>query len=237
MTLKEQHDKLLEEKPEGAVHDTEGCPFCNDSNNEDSNGGGADMKTYTEDEFNAAVAAAIAAETAKVETKLADIQTKLDAANADHAQAAATATIEDLQDKLDKADLKATAAEEQLTNLMTYLKAEDEAKVEAAAREARKDARLAAVKEVAHFSDERIAERTERWVAMSDEDFDAMIEDYKETAAASAAALTETALESGTKVPAETALNNVRDDKATVSTASSVFSARNAGIDIRQLNI
>jgi hypothetical protein len=232
MTLKEQHDKLLSEKPEDAVHDSEGCPFCNPELPKDSIGGG-DMKTYTEEEFTAAVQEAVAPLQAAADAKVSELETKLDAQSATHAKEEAEGQIAEVQAELDKAEIRVADATKRYDDLVAFLDAAVAEQAEVAARESRKDERIAAVKEVTALSDEKIAERLDRWIAMSDEAFGEMLEDWKMIPAPSVAA--EEANEEIT-APVETAMSNIREEASSnKSVAADVFAARNAGLDIRNL--
>lgn len=195
---------------------------------------GGDMdKTYTEDELQAAVAAAVKplqaqfdelkaqADADAVATKITDLETA-------HAEA-----IAQLQQKLDEAIIGETAAKAESDKFVAWLKGEKEAAEEAAIREARTDERISKVKEVANFSDEFVAENTERWVAMADEDFDAVVEGYK---AAIAAAGKASPKKEEKKVDLSTAMSG---ERSTASATDSMDSVRNVlnmrrqGIDPR----
>lgn len=242
MTIKELHDKLLAEKPEDAIHDAEVCPICNPNLHpsteleslddvEDSSIGGGDMKTYTEEEFTAAVQEAVAPLQAEAAGKVADLEAELEALKADKAKSEVDGQIAEVQAELDKAEIRVADAEARYDAIVAYLEAAVAEKAEAEAREARKDARIAAVKEVTALSDEVIEARLERWIAMSDEQFEEMIEDWKMIPTASHASE-----ETGTKVPVETAMSNLREtENASESLGSTVIGARNRGIDVRYL--
>lgn len=227
MTLKEQHDKLLEEMPEGASHDADGCPICNPEN--DDSFGGGDMKTYTEEEFTAAVQEAVAPLQAAAEARVAELEAQVTAMRASAEHEEAKGQIAEVQAELDKAELRVSAAEQKYADLVAALEEAAAAEAEATARSERQTERLEAVKANASFSDEYVSNNIDRWVAMSDEDFAALIEDWKAVSAASSDAEPSLALR-------DTAMSNLRDDKPTRSVASDVFGARNKGIDIRTLS-
>jgi hypothetical protein len=229
MNLKDLHDKWLTEKPEGAEHDEVGCPHCNPDLLNDSSTGGGDMKTYTEEEFNAAVQEAVAALQADADSKIADLEAKLqsmtDAAN----EAEVLGEVAKVQAELDKAEIRVAEAEKRYNDFVAYLQAEADAAAEAASIAEKRESRRAAMSEHTSLSDEKIEERLDLWVAMADEVFEAHLEDLKAVSAASR----ET--EEETPQIRETAMSNVRESDSVHSAAADVFGARNAGINIRTI--
>lgn len=222
--IQEAHDLFLAEMPADATHDAATCAICATSPLE-----GAPVKSYTEDELRAAV-----------EAGTADLRTELDGLRASAAEqetVAQTATriaeekapleakITELQTALDAAVLEA-AAEKARADAFD---AEKAAAAEAATLEARKDERLAKVKEVANFPDEYLTANADRFVAMSDEDFEARLEDYRQIAAKA----------TGTEgIPGTTALLATRETAAgskSTSAVSDLFAMRRQGIDPRTL--
>lgn len=229
MNLKDLHDKWLAEKPEGATHDAVGCPHCNPDLSTNSDGGG-DMKTFTEDEYNEGVQAAVANLKSEADTKIADLESRITALTEAASNAEEQSEIAKVQTELDKAEIRVADAEKRYTDVVAYLQAEADAAAEAVEREEKRDARRSAMKEHTSLSDEKIEERLDLWVAMADEAFEAHLEDLK---ALSAASREDAGANTGSR---ETAMSNVRDDKSSKSSASiDVFSARNAGIDIRNI--
>lgn len=182
--LNDLHDLLLELKPEGSSHDEATCDFCLGVVNEvasastDSSGGSVSEKTYTEAEFNA-----LAGEVADLKGKLVELSAAAEASNVDARIAAAKAEVEaqvaDLQSKLDAAVLEAEAVKTEKEAIVAFLEGEKTAAEEAAALLARKDERLAKVKEAASFPETYLAENADRFAAMSDEAFEAALEDWK----------------------------------------------------------
>jgi len=231
MTLKEQHDKLLAEKPEGAVHDADGCPICNPNLELDSDGGGDMSKTYTEEEFTAAVQEAVAPIATEAEAKVAELQAEINGLKATIAQTEVAGHVAELQAELDKAEIRVAEAQAKYDELVAYLGAEAAAAEETARREALRDSRRAAVREASRLTDDYIESRLDSWVDLDEAAFESMLEDWKSVASASS----ETASENNELVR-ETAMSNVRDDshEAGVSVAD-LFNARNHGIDIRYL--
>lgn len=229
MELKELHDKWLSEMPEGATHDEVGCPHCNpDITNENSTGGG-DMKTYTEEEFTAAVQEAVAPLQAAAEAKIAELEAKLQSAADAADEAEEKGEIAKVQAELDKAEVRVAEAEKRYNDLVAYLQAEVDAAAEAAAIEARREARRAAIKDSTSLSDEKIEERLDIWVALEDEAFEAHLEVLKDLSSASQP-------ESESTQVRETAMSNVRDSSNDSKSAGAVvFGARAAGVDVRTI--
>ena len=240
-SLKEEHDQLLAEKPEGAEHDTDTCVFCNEHTNTastDETQQGGDMKTYTEEDLNAAVNEAVApilAELTKIkeERNLDETEEKIAAAKAE-VEAEAQAKIVELegqlaalQTQLDATELRANDSEAASANLLAWLESEAQAAEEAALTESRKEARVQAVSEVATFTEDQIASKVDRWVAMDDEAFEAYLEDIK------AVAVPATAAHVLTEVPAETAMNHSTRAKASNSAVGDLFELMKQGIDPR----
>lgn len=194
---------------------------------------GGDMdKTYTEEDLQAAVAAAVKplqaqfdelkaqADADAVTTQIADLET------------AHAAAIAELQQKLDESVIAATAATEDRDKFVAWLEGEKTAAEEAALRTARTDERVSKIKEVANFSDEFVAENTERWVAMADEDFDVVVEGYK----AAIAAATKSGKPETKEVDLSTGMSGERDTasaKNGMSNVRSVLNMRRQGIDPR----
>jgi hypothetical protein len=237
MILKEYHDLLLNEKPETADHVAEDCPFCNENansiNHNDYSIGGGDMKTYTEDEFTAAVTEAVAPLQAAAETKVAELQSEIEELRTSQARTELEGQIADLQANLDKAEIRVAAAEAKYDELVAYLDAEAAAVEQAALVQARREARREAVKTAAPFADEYIDANLDRWVAMEDDAFEAVIEDWK--AVASTARSEEDENGEAEAIP-ETAMSNVRNaHTVNGSVAADVFGARNRGVDVRYL--
>jgi hypothetical protein len=234
MTLKEQHDQLLLEKPEEANHDAEGCPFCNlelNINNDNSIGGG-DMKTYTEEDFTSAVQEAVAPLQAAADARVSELQLEIEELRTTQAQSEIDGQVAEVQADLDKAEVRVAEAERKYDDLVAYLIAEATAVTEAANLEALRETRREAVKQATALSDEVIDQRLDRWVAMDDDSFEAVLEDWKALSAASRE--TEEASEAS-EIPRETAMSNIREHSTSGSVASEVFGARNAGVDVRYL--
>lgn len=213
--LKALHDRMLSEQPEGATHVASECGFCTPELREAASttltGGSVSEKTYSETEYNE-----LASQVEALKAQVAELTATAGEAEVDAKVSAATAELEqqvaDLQAKLDTSAAEAATAKKQHDDLLAYLEAEETAKAEAAAREARKAQRIEAVKEAAPFSDEYIAENADRWAGFSDEEFAAAIEDWKTVAAKAAASVVDKADEDTDPViPAETAMKASAD--------------------------
>lgn len=214
--LLKEHEELLKNIPDGVAHDTANCPLCaiegepSGANEIDDPEGGDMSKTYTEEEFNNAVAAAIEPLQSELNAvKASQTEQEIEARIAEAVSAVETEKAE-LQKSLDTALVEAEQSKAALADLTAYLEAEVEAAQEAAAYEARKEERLAQVKEVASFTDEHLEANADRWTKMSDEDFEAIISDWKEVAAAASKPVGE---QEENRIPAVTAMVASRSDK------------------------
>ena len=230
--LKTEHDELLAKMPEGASHpDVENCIWCNPNFNQTP---GGDMKTYSEDEVVAAVAAAVTEAVTPLKAELDTLRGEKSQEEVEAKIAAAKAEVEaeltKVQNDLDAAEAAKAAAEEALKNLTDYLEAEAQAVAEAAALEERKTTRREAVKSVASFTDEQLDAKLDRWVAMDDEAFETFVESLKEIASAIPAA--------GSTLPTAVPLSTAMDHTRTPGTTSAVgdlFGLMRDGVDPRTL--
>lgn len=153
----------------------------------------------------------------------------LEALKAEHVEA-----LSEFEKKVDVLDLAKTAAEEakalaekELEDAKAYLTAKAEEAAEAEATEARKGERVEAVKAAVDFSEERLAENADRWAAMGDDEFAALLGDYKDMKPKTAPA-------SGP--PATTQLvPGAPETENASSNLSAVSQLRAAGIDPTQL--
>jgi hypothetical protein len=176
-SLKALHDRLMKEKPEGAVHEPDSCPFCA---MEDAADGG-DM-TYTEDELKAKVDEAVKAAVDERDARIAELSaaqlTSETARAVADAVAAKDTELADLRGELDKAVLEGANAKAERDTLVAWLEGEKTAAEQREAAAARKDTRLAKLKEVAHFPDDYLEQNADRFAAMSDEEFDSRCAEY-----------------------------------------------------------
>lgn len=198
---------------------------------------GGDMdKTYTEDEFNAKLTEL---ETLRAELDTLKAQADADAVDAQITELKAAHVVEvaEIQQKLDEAVIAANVATEERDKFVAWLEGEVAAKAEADLRASRTEERVNQVKEVANFSDEFVAENTERWVAMSDEDFEATVSGFK---AAFEAAKASSKSSKKEEVNLATAMSGERDtanqnSEDRMGNVRSVLSMRQQGIDPRTL--
>lgn len=220
MDKKQLHDLLMAQKPDGAVHET--CELCHQSNvNGKPEGGTHVSKTYTEDELQAAVDKA----TAGLAAQVAQLQSAFQESEVDAAvsaiKAEAEAKIEALQSTLDDAVLVAEAARNELATFKAELEELAAAESAAAETEARRDQRLARIREVASFPEEHLTANADRYAAMSDEDFETRIAEW--------AALGPKA-EGSTSIPRHTALTARSEDNQTSKGMDAVRGLMRAGL-------
>jgi uncharacterized coiled-coil protein SlyX len=208
--LRAIHDRLLEVMPDGAEHEAGNCPMCMEAaEDHDRTSGGVMPETFTQDELDAAVAAASASlQQRLVELEAQVQQTEVGKAVTDAVSAKET-QIGELQTQLDAAVVGRTSAESKLVETEQYWKDAIAAHVEAERFAACRDDRAAKAKDLGVFSEDYIAGNADRFAAMSDDDFNARIEEWRliatknETAGLTAGAST---------IPAQTALVASRAD-------------------------
>jgi hypothetical protein len=205
--LKALHDRMMAEKPEGVPHPAD-CPLCamGEINHNEIPEGGS-MSEFTKEQVDAAVAEAVEAATASLKTKLAELESAAQETEVGKAVAEATGPlndqIADLQAKLDAEVLARTTAEEAKTEVEEFWTKAIADKEEADAVAARKDERLTKLKEVApEGAHAYLDENADRFAAMSDEDFDARIEEYRTITAKA---------DPGSEIPTTTALTAARE--------------------------
>lgn len=242
---KAMHDALLAEKPDDATHDPSECAICvmTDADVPEPTGDtGGNMPTYTEEDLKAAVDAAVRTAVPELEDLRAKVR-DFEAADAaseteqqlEELRQAHEAEKSEIQAKLDEAVLQATTEKERADGIVTWLE-EEGAKAEAEATiAARKDERLAAVREAANFPDEYLESNAERWAAMSDEDFEARLGEYKVISGKSGGDG-----KGGDTLPTHTALHASRDERTTTTTTRApavkeLFALRRSGVDVRKI--
>jgi hypothetical protein len=216
-SLKGLHDRLLAEKPDGAQHDPTSCPLCA---MDEGGQAGDDMKTYSEEEFTAAVEAATADVRKSLDDRIAELEASAQTTEVEQAKAALRASYEprlaELQRQLDSAVLEAANAGAERDAIKTWLEDEAVAAKEAETAEARKDQRLAKVREVANFPQEYLDGQADRIAAMSDEDFEAACESWAALSAHKANG------KGDDTIPDKTALHAARDGATTTTVGSAV---------------
>lgn len=159
MSEKELHDLLLKEKPEGAQHDSDKCPIClvREASQEEK-----EVAEITQEQHEALLDTAV--EKAKTE-----VRTSVDA------------EILSLNEQLAQAKEDIESKDETIAELQARIDAREESdRLSALAEERVELIRAADV----NFSDEQIEARKESWASMAEEDFTALLEDYKAVATA-----------------------------------------------------
>lgn len=247
-TIKELHDALLESIPDGETHDQEHCSICNGneqatiySNNTNNTTRGGDKMTYDEEDFIAAVREAVAPVKATADERIDtltrendSLKAQLEEVHSTQAEQETAGQIAEMQSKLDEAELRASAAEENLSNMVAYLESVTAEKEAVEALEARKSEVRELIRDAAGFRDEYIEENLDRWASMSEELFEATLNDYR----AARTPATEATSDTPTGALAETAISTVREEKVDKpSNAATVFGARSMGIDVRKFPI
>ncbi len=205
--LKELHDQMIAEMPASASHEAADCPICTPQISDTT--GGTMSDTFTKDEVEARVAAAVAEAVTPLRTELDTFRTGEEAAaveaRIEEARAEAEEKVNALQAELDAKAIELEAKTQELAELVTLLEAEEARVTEEAAAAARIEERTAAVNEVGAFSEEYVQENAARWASMDDEAFEVALEDYKVLAEKAAAT-------GGSKIPVKTAMTAARDD-------------------------
>lgn len=238
MDPKGLHDRLLEQMPDGATHNSATCPLCSESldngGNPSGSKGGASVNTYTEEDLKAAVDKAVAEATAATTAKVQELE---GAAQQSEVEAKVTAVkaeadefLAAVQKQLDEKVLEAKAAQDELTAIKAWLDDEKAKQDRESDQAARRDERVAKVKEVASFPDDYVTANADRWSAMDDEAFQTYLEDIKVVASKT----------EGTTVPAKTAMTAAREnsgggDGKVGSVLREVLDLRQAGVDPRRL--
>jgi DNA repair exonuclease SbcCD ATPase subunit len=244
--LKKLHDEHLANKPDSMSDEDyasiidehkETCPFCNEkliAQNDPEEGG--DMDTFTQEELDAAVSAAVAPIQAELqEIKDSAAESEVDTRVAE-AKAEADERVAELQGQLEAAVLEAQAAKTELAELHTFLESEKEATELAELYEAIKADRKAKIAEVASFPEDFLEANLDRWCAEDEDAFAARLEEWKVTSkkeetVADEANLSDEALRS-------TAMQSVRPvqtDAKIKGDLANLFAAGTAGYDIKKL--
>jgi hypothetical protein len=172
--LRVLHDRLLAERPDGAAHDEDACPLCG----ADDNTKGGWMATFSEDELQAAIDAAVAEATAPLTSRIAELENSAQQSELEQVKSEMEARIAELETKLDAAVLEATTAKDETATLQQAWDDEKAAAEEAVAVAARREERIQKVKELASFPAEYLEQNGDRFAAMSEEDFNARLEEW-----------------------------------------------------------
>ena len=246
--LKRLHDEHLANKPDSMPDEEyasiidehkETCPFCNDkiiAQNDPEEGG--DMDTFTQEELDAAVSAAVTPIQTELQTlKDSAAESEVDTRVAE-AKAEADERVAELQTQLEAAVLEAESIKTELSELTAFLESEKESAELAELYEAIKADRKAKIAEVANFPEDFLEANLDRWCAEDDESFAARLEEWKissakkdETEEIDDANLTDEAIRS-------TAMQTVRPvqtDAKIKGDLANLFAAGAAGFDIKKL--
>lgn len=205
--LKTLHDLVLAQMPDG-THDREQCPICAEevTTNHDTTPGGSMPETFTQDDIDAAIAAA----TSSLQQRLGELEAQVQDSEIGKAIASATAekeaAIAELQSKLDDAEAAKTAAENKLVETEQYWANAISEQEAAAAFAARKEERTAQAREAGVFSDDYITANSDRFAAYNDDDWKERLDEWALITAQ--AGQTKASANSGT--PATTALRASR---------------------------
>lgn len=205
--LKVLHDQLLAQQPADATHDPENCPLCAQENPDDQaqTPGGSMQDVFTQDDLDAAIAAA----SADLTERLRELEGQVQETEVGKAVAAAIApkdaSITELQNKLDAAEAARTAAESKLTETQQFWSDAIAQHEQAAALAARRDARVTAATEAGVFSEQYITDNADRFAAMDDADFADRLEEWRLIAG-------DTKTDAN-KIPAATALHASRAEE------------------------
>jgi hypothetical protein len=159
MSEKELHDLLLAEKPEGAHHNEDKCPIClvREEASQEEN-----VAEITQEQHQALIDAAV--EKAK-----------------DEAVAASDAEILSLGEQLAAAKEESESQNVKVTELEALIAERDESdRLDELADERAELVRAAEI----NFSDEQIEARKLSWAKKDEEEFNALVEDYKAVATA-----------------------------------------------------
>ena len=200
------------------------------SNTDETSEGGDSMSTFTQEQVDATVTEAIVLKDQEIQA----LQTQIDDSTVSNEVAAATeplnAEIADLMSKLDEKVIELEAAKLQYSDLVEYLEAEVAAATAAEELAALKAARIDAVQNVASFPADHVESSSDRWAAMADENFNAMLADY---AAVAEKASTPSAEDKGDKsiVPETSALSHESSTGGTQTSSLAAF----RGVDFTTL--
>lgn len=190
------------------------------------------MSSFTQEQLDAAVAAAVAplkeqissfeakASTEEVEAKIAEIK------------AEAEAKIAELQAQLDSAVLEASEAKKTVEDVTTYLEAVKSEEDAAAELASRKESRLALVRDAANFPDEYIEANAERWASLDDSQFESLVNDWRAIAKKDE---TQSSAPETEKLLASTAMRAAREESGTKSAVSTLFEFAANGADLRKV--
>jgi hypothetical protein len=196
------------------------------------------MDTFTQEELDAAVSAAVAPIQAELQSlKDSAAESEVDTRVAE-AKAEADERVAELQGQLEAAVLEAQAAKTELAELTAFLEAEKEAVELAELYEAIKADRKAKIAEVASFPEDFLEANLDRWCAEDEDAFAARLEEWKVTSkkeetepVTDEAHLSDEAIRS----TAMQSVRPVKTDAKIKGDLANLFAAGTAGYDIKKL--
>lgn len=158
-SYKQIHDLLLQKMPTSASHESGTCPFCANVEAASEEEKVSAEKIYSQEQLDsvlkAAVDVAVADAKKEADAELLQANSELEALKA--SVATHEARIKDFESEIEQR--------------------EEQERIEALATDRVKEIRV-----VASFTDEQVDARKERWAKMTEDDFKALIEDYREIA-------------------------------------------------------
>ncbi len=162
MSQTKLHDLLLEGKPEGAHHNQDKCPICSGREASQEENVADNNANLTQEQHEALVLAA-------VEKAIDEGKTESDA------------EILRLNEQLAQANEETESKDATITELNTQIEKRDETeRLDELADERAELVRAAKI----NFSDEQIESRKESWAKKDQDEFEALVEDYKAVATA-----------------------------------------------------
>lgn len=138
--------------------------------------------TFTQEDVDAKISEAVDAATADLQKTLDELTAQAQETEVGKAVAEAVAgkdtEISELTTKLDEAIIAKSAAEKLAEDTHTYFADHIEAAEQAKVIDAKRDERLAKVREFDAFDEDYLTEHADRWAALTDEDWDARLDEW-----------------------------------------------------------
>lgn len=192
-------------------------------------------KTFTDEEVQALIQAAVAKETEGLRSELDSYKTTEEAERLEAKIAEARAELEekvnDLQTRLDEAVIQAQAATKERDEIVAWLEEEDNSRKAAEEFASLRAERVARVAEVVDFPETYVEENADRWTNLDEDAFQHLLKDYAAVAEKSASSDTG---DSTGDIPKQTAMKAAReDDGGKFGSYRAVFALRRSGADIR----
>lgn len=216
------HDFLLENKPADLEHVEEECPICQKA--EINHQGGGFMQTYTDEEVQALLQKITELESEVAEFRLAADRDQFEI-EIQKVKQEAEEELASVKVQLDNLVLENANLKQEKADILIWLEAEVEAKAQEALLRERKEARLAVIEEVASFPEEYVQQNLERWVALDEGDFEALVADWKAIGNKSV----------DDELPSVTAMTATSSSGSSRSAVKEVLRFRYEGVDPRSL--